>query len=96
MLCGAEPAKAALIGEQVFIDVVSGNLACVRTIFVEPRTTRCLWYTQIFRAFGRLIGARREGGGSQSEGAPDQRRAASDGSGGGDVQTVSNRTEARC
>lgn len=58
-LMGARAGEAVLIGDQVFTDVMAGNLAGVRTILVEPQSTSDLWYTHIFRVFERAIGARR-------------------------------------
>lgn len=58
-LMGAGPEEAVLIGDQVFTDVMAGNLAGVRTVLVEPQSTTDLWYTHIFRIFERAIGARR-------------------------------------
>ena len=58
-LLGTTPDEAVLIGDQVFTDVMAGNLAGVRTILVEPQSTTDLWYTHIFRIFERAIGARR-------------------------------------
>lgn len=57
-LVGVSAGEAVLVGDQVFTDVVAGNLAGVRTILVEPQSTSDLWYTHIFRAVERLIGAR--------------------------------------
>ena len=47
--------EAILIGDQVYTDVVSGNLAGVRTVLVRPQSTTDLWYTHIFRIGERLI-----------------------------------------
>lgn len=58
-LVGVDASEAVLIGDQVFTDVMAGNLAGVRTILVEPQSTSDLWYTHIFRVFERAIGARR-------------------------------------
>ena len=58
-LVGVDASEAVLIGDQVFTDVMAGNLADVRTILVEPQSTSDLWYTHIFRVFERAIGARR-------------------------------------
>lgn len=58
-LVGVAPEQAVLVGDQVFTDVMAGNLAGVRTILVDPQSTRDLWYTHIFRVFERVIGARR-------------------------------------
>lgn len=57
-LVGVDASEAVLIGDQVFTDVMAGNLAGVRTILVEPQSTSDLWYTHIFRVFERAIGAR--------------------------------------
>ena len=58
-IVGEDASEAVLIGDQVFTDVMAGNLAGVRTILVEPQSTSDLWYTHIFRVFERAIGARR-------------------------------------
>lgn len=58
-IVGVDMSEAVLIGDQVFTDVMAGNLAGVRTILVEPQSTSDLWYTHIFRVFERAIGARR-------------------------------------
>lgn len=58
-LVGVDASESVLIGDQVFTDVMAGNLAGVRTILVEPQSTSDLWYTHIFRVFERAIGARR-------------------------------------
>lgn len=57
-LAGVGAEEAVLVGDQVFTDVVAGNLAGVRTVLVEPQSHKDLWYTHIFRAVERLIGAR--------------------------------------
>ncbi len=58
-LMGAAPSQAVLVGDQVFTDVMAGNLSGVRPILVEPQSTTDLWYTQIFRVVERAIGARK-------------------------------------
>ena len=50
---GVKPGEAVLVGDQLYTDVWSGNLAGVDTILVRPQTTVDLWYTQIFRIFER-------------------------------------------
>ena len=57
------PGEAVMIGDQVFTDVVAGNLARVRTVLVRPQSRSDLWYTHVFRLFERLAlrGARFEG-----------------------------------
>lgn len=47
--------EALLIGDQVYTDVVAGNLAGVRTILVHPQSTTDLWYTHILRIGERLL-----------------------------------------
>lgn len=49
------PEEAVMIGDQVYTDVVAGNLAGVRTILVHPQCTTDLWYTHIMRVFERLM-----------------------------------------
>ena len=51
---GATPDQTVMIGDQVFTDVLAGNLAGCRTVLVRPQSRRDLWYTQIFRLFERL------------------------------------------
>lgn len=51
---GEPPEATLMVGDQVFTDVVAGNLAGVRCVLVRPQSRRDLWYTYIFRAFERL------------------------------------------
>ena len=53
-LMGESPERTVMVGDQVFTDVVAGNLAGVRTILVRPQCRLDLWYTYIFRAFEHL------------------------------------------
>ena len=53
-LMGEGPDRTVMIGDQVFTDVLAGNLAGVRTILVRPQSRRDLWYTHIFRVFEHL------------------------------------------
>lgn len=53
-LHAAMPGEAVMIGDQVFTDVVAGNLARVRTVLVRPQSRSDLWYTHVFRLFERL------------------------------------------
>lgn len=46
---GVPAEQAVLVGDQIFTDVVAGNLAGVRTIQVRPQSLEDLWYTKIFR-----------------------------------------------
>ncbi|MCI1665568.1 MAG: YqeG family HAD IIIA-type phosphatase [Atopobiaceae bacterium] len=52
---GVPAEQAVLVGDQVFTDVVAGNLAHVRTILVRPQSRQDLWYTQVFRVFERMV-----------------------------------------
>jgi HAD superfamily phosphatase (TIGR01668 family) len=54
-LMGATPDEAVMIGDQVFTDVVAGNLAGVRCILVRPQSRRDLWYTHIMRLGERVV-----------------------------------------
>ena len=60
---GEGPEATVMVGDQVFTDVVAGNLAGVRAILVRPQSRRDLWYTQIFRVFEHfaLLGVTFEG-----------------------------------
>lgn len=53
-MMGEGPESTVMVGDQVFTDVVAGNLAGVRSVLVRPQSRRDLWYTQIFRVFERL------------------------------------------
>lgn len=66
-LMGEVPERAVLVGDQVFTDVIAGNLAGVRTILVDPQSTSDLWYTHVFRLFERAIGARRASGAAEKD-----------------------------
>lgn len=52
---GVDASEAILIGDQVYTDVVAGNLAGVRTVLVRPQSKTDLWYTHILRVFENLI-----------------------------------------
>ena len=52
---GVSPDEAILIGDQVYTDIVAGNLAGVRTVLVRPQSTTDLWYTHIMRVGERLL-----------------------------------------
>ena len=51
---GVGPHEAILVGDQVFTDVASANLAGVRCVLVRPQSKTDLWYTHIFRIFESL------------------------------------------
>ena len=48
-MVGVPREQAILVGDQLFTDVMAGNLAGVRTILVRPQCMEDLWYTQLFR-----------------------------------------------
>ena len=50
---GVAREAAVLIGDQLYTDVWSANLAGVDSILVKPQTYVDLWYTRIFRIFER-------------------------------------------
>lgn len=50
---GVAREAAVLIGDQLYTDVWSANLAGVDSILVKPQTHLDLWYTRIFRIFER-------------------------------------------
>ena len=52
---GVTPDEAILIGDQVYTDIIAGNLAGVRTVLVRPQSTTDLWYTQIMRIGERQL-----------------------------------------
>jgi HAD superfamily phosphatase (TIGR01668 family) len=52
---GVPAEQAVLVGDQVFTDVLAGNLAHVDTILVRPQSRRDLWYTQVFRVAERAV-----------------------------------------
>lgn len=52
---GVPKEQAVLVGDQLFTDVIAGNLAGVRTILVRPQSQEDLWYTQLFRKVENLF-----------------------------------------
>jgi predicted HAD superfamily phosphohydrolase YqeG len=52
---GVGPEQTVIVGDQIFTDILAGNLAGVRTILVRPQSRRDLWYTQIFRLGESLV-----------------------------------------
>ena len=47
--------RVAMVGDQIFADVLAGRLAGVFTILVRPTTTREPWNTHIKRPLERLV-----------------------------------------
>ncbi len=60
---GTEPSQTALVGDQLFTDILGGNLVGVRTILVDPLSAREFVTTRLVRrleaAVRRLMGLRR-------------------------------------
>lgn len=55
----AEPSQTAIVGDQVFADVMAGRLAGIRSILVEPiHPEEEPWYTRLKRWPERLVLAR--------------------------------------
>jgi HAD superfamily phosphatase (TIGR01668 family) len=52
---GLDRTRVALVGDQVFADVLAGRLAGVFTILVRPATTREPWITHIKRPAERFV-----------------------------------------
>jgi hypothetical protein len=50
-----ERTRVALVGDQVFADVLAGRLAGVFTILVKPTTTQEPWITHIKRPLERWV-----------------------------------------
>jgi len=57
-LMGTRAEHTALIGDQVFTDILGGNLLGVRTILVEPLSEQEFPTTRLVRRLERLIRAR--------------------------------------
>lgn len=58
----AEPSQTAMVGDQVFADVMAGRLAGVRTILVDPiHPEEEPWFTRLKRGPEKIVLARQEG-----------------------------------
>ncbi len=55
ILLGLPPSQVAIIGDQVFTDILGGNLLGFHTILVEPITQRDFVGTKIFRLLERVF-----------------------------------------
>ena len=55
LLCGVTPEQTLLIGDQLFTDMIAGNLAGVQTVLVRPQSVTDLWYTQLLRKAEHLL-----------------------------------------
>lgn len=54
-MVGEVPERTVMIGDQVFTDVLAGNLAGVATVLVHPQTVRDLWYTLLLRRVEKIV-----------------------------------------
>ena len=54
-LLGKDKSKAAMVGDQVFTDVIAGRYAGVYTIFSEKYEKREIWYIVLKRPFEKLV-----------------------------------------
>ncbi|EPD78259.1 MULTISPECIES: YqeG family HAD IIIA-type phosphatase [Atopobiaceae] len=52
---GAEKNETVFIGDQLFTDIASGNLAGVKTILVRPQSQVDLWYTKLLRHIEKIL-----------------------------------------
>ncbi|NLZ55755.1 MAG: YqeG family HAD IIIA-type phosphatase [Clostridiaceae bacterium] len=52
-VAGILPEHTVMIGDQIFTDIMAGNLAGVRTILVNPLTSREKWYI-VLKRIGEL------------------------------------------
>ncbi|MFO0956307.1 MAG: YqeG family HAD IIIA-type phosphatase [Isosphaeraceae bacterium] len=58
---GVEPSRVAIVGDQLFTDVLAGRLAGFRTILVTPTSQDAPWMTRVKRPFERWVLARLPG-----------------------------------
>lgn len=54
-LMKAKPEDAVMIGDQIFTDVIAGNLAGVRTFMVEKLQKKEIWYVALKRIPEKLV-----------------------------------------
>ena len=54
-LMNAKPEDAVMIGDQIFTDVIAGNLAGVRTFMVEKLYPKEIWYVALKRIPEKLV-----------------------------------------
>lgn len=53
---GFDPARTAMIGDQIFADVMAGRLAGLKTILVRPiQPEEEPWFTQLKRPFEKIL-----------------------------------------
>jgi HAD superfamily phosphatase (TIGR01668 family) len=59
-LLGSTRETTAIIGDQIFTDMLGGNLARLTTVLVPPLSTSDLWYTLMLRRIERRLLAGRD------------------------------------
>lgn len=59
-LLGARPSEAAVIGDQIFTDILGGNAIGATTVLVQPLSSTDLPHTLLLRRFERSVLAGRE------------------------------------
>ena len=77
-LMGADPSRTALIGDQIFTDIVGGNRLSLLTVLVRPMHRREFIGTKVSRAFERLVLAWLSRRGGLEQKAAEQRPDAED------------------
>jgi uncharacterized protein len=54
-LMGAQKEKSALLGDQLFTDILAARAAGIRALLVEPLAAEDLWYTLLLRRLQRHV-----------------------------------------
>ena len=57
---GSKPSRTAMIGDQIFTDILGGNLLGMKTVLVKPLSACDLPHTLLLRRLERLVLAGRE------------------------------------
>lgn len=52
---GLKPSRSAIVGDQLFTDVLAGRLAGLRTILVSPTSPDAPWMTRVKRPIERWV-----------------------------------------
>ncbi len=55
MLMNVKPEEVVMVGDQVFTDIIAGNLAGCYTVMVEKYLPKEVWYVQIKRPFEAVV-----------------------------------------
>lgn len=54
-ILGTHREKTVVVGDQIFTDILGGNLAGLKTILVVPMSSKELFHTRVLRYFERII-----------------------------------------